>query len=73
MISVEWFEVGDDAFAVSLEERRQHDFLAECRDVFIDTESRAVGRDLEENVARLAEVQTSELVAVNFSAVRNAE
>ena len=58
-------QAGFDLGAVGLEEGRQRESLAEVRRVLVGGEAGAVGGDLEEDAARLAEVERLEVVAVD--------
>src|SRR6185437_12169066 len=71
--SVDWFQVRDDLRAMRLEERRQHDLLAERGLVFVHGETRTVRCDLEQDPVWLAEVQTAKPVPVHFAAVADTE
>ena len=55
------------------EERRQHQLLAELVHRLVGREARAVGRDLEQDAVRLAEIEAAEIEAVDLAAVRNAQ
>ena len=70
---VQGLEVGDDRFALTLEKRWKDDLFAERCGILVDSESGAVGGNLEKDVTGLPEIQTPEIVAVDFTAVRNAE
>src|SRR3954463_12857490 len=62
-----------DLLASRFEEWWQHDMLSKRCFVLVNGETRAIGRDLEEDAVRLAEVEAAEVVAVHLAAVRNAE
>src|SRR5271167_681410 len=66
------FEVGFNLGPPPFQERRQRKVFAKIRNIFVDCESRAIGRKFKENVIWFAEVQAPEIIAVNLSAVRNA-
>src|SRR6185436_17691335 len=70
---LKWHEVRDDLGPPRLQERRQHDGLAECGLVLVHRETGAVRGDLEEDSIRLAEVQAPEPEAVHLAAVRDPE
>src|SRR5689334_14071943 len=70
-VSVDRREIRDDFSSVRLEERRQHDLLAECALILVDREAWSVRRDLEQNSVRLTEVQASKPIAVDLPTVRN--
>ena len=67
------FEVRFDLGPSSFQERRQHKVLAKTRNIFIDCESRTVSCKLKEDLIWFAEVQAPKIIAINFSAVRNAK
>ncbi len=71
--SVQGLEVRNDAFAMRLEERGESDMLPESGNVLVDAESRSISRDLEQHMARLAKVETSEIKAIDLAAVGNSE
>jgi len=50
--------------AARLQEGRQFERLAERRQRFVDGKARNIGRDLEQDMARLAEIDGAEVVAV---------
>src|SRR3954469_558642 len=54
-----------DLFPEVLVVRRQRELLAQRLDRLVDGEARAEGRDLEEDAARLAEVDGAEVEAVD--------
>src|SRR4051812_29348448 len=62
---------GLDLRAPRLQERRQRQPLAELFQRLVGGEARPVGRDLEQDAVRLAEIETAEIVAVDLAAVRD--
>src|SRR4051812_32937320 len=66
--SIDRLERRHDLVPLRLEERREHHLLAERRHVLVHAEAGAVGRDLEQDSVRLAEVETAEPVAVDLAA-----
>ena len=65
------FEVGFNLGPTPFQEGRQRKVFAKIRDIFVDCESRAIGRKFKKDVIRFAEVQAPEIIAVNLTAVRN--
>ena len=63
----------NDLLALSLQERRQHQALAELVERLVDRETGPVGGDLEQYAVRLAEIERLEPVAVDLAAVGNAQ
>ena len=62
---IEWSQARLDLGAVRLEEGRQRQPLAEVLGVLVRREAGTVGGDLEEDAARLPEVERLEVVAVD--------
>jgi hypothetical protein len=69
--SVERLQIGDNGGPLRLEERREHHFFAKSHWILIDPEARTVSGDLEEYVTRFTEIETPEVVAIDFAAVAN--
>jgi hypothetical protein len=55
--SVERLETSDNRSPLGLQEWRQDHLLSQCRDVLVDSEAGAVGRNLEKHVPGLTEIQ----------------
>src|SRR5437868_12765622 len=71
--SVDWFEASLDLRTPPLQERREHQLLAEGLLVLIDTKAGAVRGDLEQNAVRLAKIETAKPETVHRPAVGNAK
>ena len=56
-----------------LKKGREHNLFTECRRILIDRKAGSVGRDLEQDAVRLADVQAAEPEAIHLAAVRNVE
>src|SRR5580765_6036803 len=62
---LEWWQDLFDAWTRRLEPRRQHERFAEMRGIFVDRETRPIGRELEQHAARLLEVDRLEPEAID--------
>src|SRR4029077_19561319 len=59
--------------AARLEERRQRQFFAECRQRLVGRKAGAVGCDLEQDAVGLSEIETAEIEPVDLAAIGNAQ
>src|SRR5689334_2311901 len=71
--SVDWCEVRLDLRSPWLQERRQRDLLTQSFGVFVHREAGSIGGDLEQDAARLAEIEAAEPVAINLPAIGDAQ
>jgi len=62
---MKWRELRLDFLAVRLEPRREHEVLAERSRILVDGKTGSIGRELEENPARLEEIDRFEPEAVD--------
>ena len=62
----------NDRLAIFFKKWRQRNFITQRRRILIDSEAGPIGRDLEQNSVRLAEIKTPEIVAIDLSAVPDA-
>ena len=73
LLKLKWLEIGFDLSSSTFQEGWQGEFVPEIGNVFVDCESRAIGREFEKDLARFTEVETLEIVAINFAAIWDAE
>src|ERR1700722_10842839 len=66
-------EIGFYLGSATFQEGWQGQFVPELGNVFVDCESRAIGSEFKQDLARFAEVETLKIVAIDFAAIRDAE
>ena len=66
-VIVHRLQPGLDLLALAFQERRQRKLLAELVHRLVGGEARAVGRDLEQDAIRLAEIERAEIEAVDLA------
>ena len=69
----ERLQVGFNLGSTSFEKWWQGEPISEIQNFFVDRESGAVGGQFKENLIGFAEIETLEIVAINFSAIGYAE
>ena len=66
-------EIGFYLGSATFQEGWQGQFVPEFGNVFVDCESRTVRREFEKDLARFAEIETLEIVTIDFAAIWDAE
>jgi hypothetical protein len=66
-------EIGFYLGSATFQEGWQGQFVPEIGNVFVDCESRTVRCELEKDLARFAEIETLEIVTIDFAAIWDAE